>query len=252
MREKLGQARRGFSPYGSRARVCMGVRLSAMMHTLVFAMLNFARGLGLVFNPGEWVEGFTNFLWTFILGCLNFLGAPIPHTALLLNLLTLAGLVWVTDRVVYVSLDRRLLIPAWSAIGLAVCAPIAIYGTSGLETLPGALCVVIGILFTLQKRYRLGALFFVFGAMMRPDHILFWGCMGLALAFEDLWSSDGPLFGRLNWGRYLNFTIPLLAVFVPYFAFRAWLYGDLFPNTYYAKSGALTYFRQGGSTSLSF
>ena len=68
----------------------------------------------------------------------------------------------------------------------------------------------------------------------------------VALAFEDLWSSDGSLFGRLDWRRYLNFTIPLVAVFVPYFAFRAWLYGDLFPNTYYAKSGALTYFRQGG------
>ena len=28
---------------------------------------NFAQGLGLVFNPGERVEGFTSFLWTIIL-----------------------------------------------------------------------------------------------------------------------------------------------------------------------------------------
>src|SRR6185295_18291193 len=29
---------------------------------------NFSRGLGLVYNPGERIEGYTNFLWTVMLG----------------------------------------------------------------------------------------------------------------------------------------------------------------------------------------
>src|SRR5437762_4060818 len=29
---------------------------------------NFARGLGLVYNPGERIEGYTNFLWTLLIG----------------------------------------------------------------------------------------------------------------------------------------------------------------------------------------
>ena len=38
---------------------------------------NLANGLGLVFNPGEKVEGYTNFLWVMILGLSEYLGLGI-------------------------------------------------------------------------------------------------------------------------------------------------------------------------------
>ena len=37
---------------------------------------NFARGLGLVFNPGERVEGYTSFLWVLLLSAATRLGLP--------------------------------------------------------------------------------------------------------------------------------------------------------------------------------
>ena len=210
---------------------------------------NFARGQGLVFNLGEWVEGFTNFLWTLLLGCLGRLGFSIPYTALCLDLASMIGVIWVTQKVIQTVISRDQATTSvsltWSALALSGCAPFVIYGTSGLETMPAIFCVLVGLWTGLSQRLILSGLFFVFAAMMRPDHILFWGCMGLALAIEDLLSHSGSVFTRLKWRRYLSFTLPLIAVFIPYFCFRWWLYGDFFPNTYYAKSGGLSYFSQG-------
>ena len=36
---------------------------------------NFARGAGLVWNAGERVEGYTNFLWTMLMGVVIIVGA---------------------------------------------------------------------------------------------------------------------------------------------------------------------------------
>ncbi|MGB0647112.1 MAG: hypothetical protein ACPGQS_08045, partial [Bradymonadia bacterium] len=233
------------------------VVILGVMHVWSFAWLgddafisfrysqNFAEGHGLVFNHGEWVEGYTNFLWTFILGGLHYLGLSIPHTALLLNIASFVGVILIAHAIVTRWLNTSMVLPSWTSILLAGCSPFAIYGTSGLETMSGALCVIAGVAMTLKGRYRIGGLFFVLGAMMRPDHILFWGCMGLALAFDDLVSRSGHVLKRLDWRRYVAFTLPLVLVYVPFFAFRWWLYGDMFPNTYYAKSGNLTYFSQG-------
>lgn len=54
-------------------------------------------GFGLVFNPGEVVEGYTNFLWTIVIGLLMRLGLdPLVATKLFGVLLTLLTLL-VTD-----------------------------------------------------------------------------------------------------------------------------------------------------------
>jgi hypothetical protein len=48
---------------------------------------NLVRGAGLVFNPGERVEGYTNFLWTVLLAGLHGLGADLPRAARVLGVL---------------------------------------------------------------------------------------------------------------------------------------------------------------------
>ena len=71
----------------------------------------FSRGEGLVFNQGEWVEGYTNFLWTWTLGLIAKLGAPLPQLAVIGDLLSFVG------AVIFVHLiSRRVrfgLTPAW-------------------------------------------------------------------------------------------------------------------------------------------
>ena len=38
---------------------------------------NLSRGMGLVYNPGEVVEGFTSFAWTLLLAAVTWVGLPV-------------------------------------------------------------------------------------------------------------------------------------------------------------------------------
>ncbi|MEZ4471606.1 MAG: hypothetical protein R3F60_12545 [bacterium] len=203
---------------------------------------NLAEGHGLVFNPGEWVEGYTNFLWTAALGTLARLGLDIPLTALALNLASFAAAVALTAGVVRRTAPGPVAVP-FAAIALGGSLGFTTFASSGLETMPAAALVMAGVL--LARRPFFSGLFFVLGALARPDHLLFWGCMGLALAGEDVLASAGPWLRRLRWKRYLAFTAPVVLVFVPWFLLRWHAYGDVFPNTYYAKSGGSAYYSQG-------
>ena len=49
---------------------------------------NFVEGLGLVFNPGERVEGYTNFSWTLLAALGIHLGAGVESWAIGLGLLS--------------------------------------------------------------------------------------------------------------------------------------------------------------------
>ena len=56
---------------------------------------------------------------------------------------------------------------------------------------------------------------------------------------------------RQRWQDFLWYALPFVVVYLPYFVWRWRYYGDLFPNTYYAKSADLPYFQQGGIYVLS-
>ncbi|HWV38540.1 MAG TPA: hypothetical protein VN033_08675 [Vulgatibacter sp.] len=205
---------------------------------------NFARGLGLVFNEGEWVEGYTNFLWTALLGVLGRLGVDIPTAGLFGCLLC-----FVLALIVVAATVRRIAggVVPFAALALAGLAPFLTFASSGLETMPLALLAALAVWASTRRRGALLAgLVCVLAALTRPDFLLVWGCMGLALLVEDLAFADGPLGRRISVGRLASFAAPLVLVYVPYFLVRWSAYGDLLPNTFYAKSGGLTYLRQGG------
>ncbi|AKU89812.1 hypothetical protein [Vulgatibacter incomptus] len=206
---------------------------------------NLARGNGLVFNVGEWVEGYTNFLWTALLGGAGWLGLDIPYTSLVATLLCfVATLVLVGATVRRVS-TRPVVIP-FSALALAGLSPFFTFASSGLETMPLAFLLALAMWTSTLRRGPLAAgLVLVAAAMTRPDQLLSYGCMGLALAAEDLVFGEGGLVRRADLRRLAVFAAPLVLVFVPYFLIRWKVYGDPFPNTYYAKSGGLAYVRQG-------
>jgi hypothetical protein len=205
---------------------------------------NLARGEGLVFNPGEWVEGYTNFLWTAGLGLLAKLGADIPLTALGGNLAAAAATLWV----VAASARRGAggSVP-FAALSLGLGYTFTTWATSGLETMPAALAVAAaGYLLTRDgARWEVATgLALAAAALMRPDHVLFALAAGAALVLEDV--ADRrllPLRPRLP--RLLRVGLPFAAVYGAYFLLRWQAYGDRFPNTYYAKSGGSAYVEQG-------
>ncbi|MFL5321879.1 MAG: hypothetical protein ACJ790_19615 [Myxococcaceae bacterium] len=204
---------------------------------------NLALGNGVVFNPGEWVEGYTNFLWTAVLAGLARLGADIPYAAL-------AGCFasFVVVLVLTSSVLRRLgfgrTFP-FSVVILGASSAMSVWATSGLETM-FVMALVLGatrtLISSLRWRRAVASLLFAAAAMARPDQVLTFSGAGVALAVCE-WLTPQPLRRRLL--ALAEFGAPFVVVYGSYFLLRWHAYGDLFPNTYYAKSGGATYLEQG-------
>src|SRR5574341_680160 len=64
---------------------------------------NAIRGYGLVFNPGERVEGFTNFLWTAMMLPLEGTRGDVGRASIVLGALFALGVIWLVFR----SEERR-------------------------------------------------------------------------------------------------------------------------------------------------
>jgi arabinofuranosyltransferase len=97
---------------------------------------NWARGLGPVFNAGEKVEGYTNFLWTALLAVLIKLGAHPGQASLVISLGCFVGALLLLDR-----LALQVTYPEGRGLGIGALLAgasflVANFATSGLETLP--------------------------------------------------------------------------------------------------------------------
>jgi hypothetical protein len=211
---------------------------------------NFARGHGLVFNVGEWVEGYTNFLWALGLGLLAKVGFDLPRTALVGNLLCFVlTLVTLTAFVRRVCQQMGLKAPViiFSTWALALSSAFTTFASSGLETMPACFLVTLGLYASTFTRGPVwSGLALTAAALTRPDHILFGLAMGLGFVVEGFFEdTERPWYRRLPWKRAFTFAAPFLFIFVPYWLWRWNAYGDFYPNTYYAKSGGETYLGQG-------
>lgn len=194
---------------------------------------NWADGRGLVFNPGERVEGYTNFLWVLLLTGAHLLGLSIPVAAALLCMASYVGVLYVVQRIVRRELGSRSAV-SLAAIGLAFSYPFACYGTSGLETLFGALLVLLAFERALAGAHLAAGFFGIAATMAHPDHAIFYVFLGAAL-----------LARRTGWRGLIRYALPFFVLYVPYFAIRWSYFGSFFPNTYYAKSGGDPYYSQG-------
>lgn len=205
---------------------------------------NLVRGHGLVFNVGERVEGYSNFLWTLLLAVPLWLGVDRFELGMLvtakalgavLNLGTLV-LLWRTTALGRPDERPSVLAPLY----LATLAPLLVWGVSGLET-----SLVTLLIFGALHLHLREELAFRAGREVVP-----WSFVVLALA--ALTRPEPaillvPLVAlRLNArlrdsGKWRELRRELLRVgwfALPYGAFLLWrigYYGELLPNTYYAK-----------------
>ncbi|MGE5139996.1 MAG: hypothetical protein ACM3JD_11065 [Rudaea sp.] len=191
-------------------------------------------GHGLVFNPGERVEGFTNFLWTGLMIPVAGAGVDVGRVSMVLGLLFALGLLWLAFH-----LASALGLPpaaGWlAALLLAVDGSVAIWAVSGLETALFAFLVGAGTLFYLrEQRLRLlvpaSAVFFALAAMTRPEAAAVFALTALHQAVGRL-AGERRLFTKTDFARGLTFT----ALFVPYWLLRWRYYHSFFPNSFYAK-----------------
>jgi hypothetical protein len=204
---------------------------------------NLTRGLGLVYNAGERVEGYTNFLWT-LWAALGIRLGVAPET-------WSVGWGVACYAATIALLARRALRRAGGAGGAAAGIPIAallaaahpdwnVYATSGLETACFTLLALLGFQVVIDGLARprslaLGGLAFALAALARPDGVVFAALAGAFVAAR----ARPRLAGAIAFGG------AFLAIALPFELWRLAYYGDLVPNTYYAKSAGLAWHAQG-------
>jgi arabinofuranosyltransferase len=206
---------------------------------------NLALGRGLVFNPGERVEGYTNFLWVLTLAPVYSLtrGLHVDFTRAAISINTFIAL---TDLGLLYVIGRRLFAGGWvaSAIVLLLCAldnSFQGYAVSGFENhmvMLWLLCAVLVWLGTWRYRALLVGVLMALAAMTRPDAGLFMAAfVGAHCALLPFRRIEGV--SRSERSRTVCKTAAgWLLVFGPYFAWRYHYYGMLLPNTFYLKVGS--------------
>lgn len=195
----------------------------------------FLAGNGLTYNTLERVEGFTHPLWAVLLGVFGWLGAPLSGTAVTMDLLCAAALL---AGIVASERGRGPLAMAF----VVSCSGFIDFATSGLETPMTMLLIYLAYQTpsVLGQPVRAGqALGLAY--LCHPDvAILALGPFLLALleVREKGWRE-----GR---APFLRFLANLASAPLAWHLFRLWYYGEILPNTYYAKNGG-SYWSQGAA-----
>jgi hypothetical protein len=189
---------------------------------------NFAEGQGLVFNPGERVEGYTSPLWTFLLCGLTLARVDMPlATAAFSALLGFA-----TIAIVFVSLRNagpRSLLPALTASLLLATDPAVVFwSASGMETALLGLLLLLGFL-SFRSRLRSGA-------SLAPAGL--WCALGALTRLEALAVPAIYAVAARRRGRAIGPLLAPLLVVPLHLAWRRLYYGAFLPNTFYAKMGS--------------
>ncbi|MBP7281451.1 MAG: hypothetical protein KBA66_07745 [Leptospiraceae bacterium] len=212
---------------------------------------NLTDGLGLVYNAGEFVEGYTNFLWTIFLSVGMFFHLDPIHVSaglgILFYFLTLFVLYKTGTTAYEIRAGKRyksFYFPIAFA-GFALHSHGQIFATGGLETSLFSFLLLAGTVFLLLSNRGLhlltGFFLLVLAIMTRPDGALFYIFAFLYTALFKFRHTDYKTY----FTNQLALQLPFIFIFLPYWIWRYTYFGWFFPNTFYAKSGMGTYLEQG-------
>lgn len=207
-----------------------------------------ATGRGLEWNPGYRVEGYTNFLWVVLTAGLRLLGVAAEHGARAWAWLCCAATLILTVAAVRREQADPKDRPAHPALSwpLLVLAPLPLvlsfsyqYWTAlRLETPLFALLLLLGvILFVAEERSSgprwISALAYLALALTRPEGVVFIAVPAVYLLSRVRSLAD---LRRLLRERAIWLAV-FFAGFLLYTTWRLVYFGELLPNTYYAKVG---------------
>jgi len=199
---------------------------------------NWARGLGLVYNPDIPVDGYTSFLWTIMIGFGIRLGilTKVETLAKIYGILLSVITLWIVWRLPDWNKQRR---PSrWIGLLFTSTAPPLVISTiDGLET-PLYCALQMAFIWFWLSDLRKERLSLVLGlsagllSLTRPDGILLVGIMwALFLWFHR------PQGWYKAWSASYLFVIGYSLLILPYLLWHLATYGTVFPNTFYAKGG---------------
>ncbi len=214
---------------------------------------NLASGHGLVFNPGEPVEGYTNFLWTVLLAFPALCGVSRFDLGLLLTAKALGVvfgiatmiLLWRSSQLLQSARGTSELQFAWAGpLFLASTGIYAFWSMGALETpLVTFLVVLATVLYVRDElsgssrlRVPLSSICFALASLTRPEPVLVFLAVALFRLIDRVRSHDLRRMWRYDALWFCTFSLILASFELWRYAY----YGTLLPNTYYAKVAGIT------------
>ncbi len=241
---------------------------------------NLANGHGLVYNIGERVEGYTNFLWTVIIAGAIKLGADPLVVAKILGVVFALATMFLMIPFSALATGRRGWPNALPVLFLACSGQFVAWAQWGLEGGMFTFFITLG-LFLFLKAVKDGMSFaycslaFVIATLTRPEGIIFFGVSIIyylllvrranrlkderneqeknaspkamtrssPARFADLARAVRPVLFPI---RIAQLATPFVVIYGIYYGWRFSYYGYPFPNTYYVRmAGTLgAYFQQ--------
>jgi len=210
---------------------------------------NLAQHGELTWNPGEAdrVEGYTNFLWTLLMTIPHLLDIdPVTFSMALGLFFALGSFItfWHLSAYILTDFNYRLL----ALVLLGTNYTFSAYATGGLETQMQAFLVLLSTLFTLKltsddslkNPLTLITLSIItaLALLTRLDTalLLFILCTAIGL---HLLKAKLPLIKSA--GTAALAVLPAVLILGAWFAWKLGYYGELLPNTFYAKTGGLSF-----------
>jgi len=208
---------------------------------------NLVAGHGLVFNPGERVEGITNFLWTVLMVPFEAMGWDLFIMSEILGLALWAGILLYLVRMskLFTTSDGsretvRSAAILWGGVWLATSSSMAKWSHSGMEQ---ALAMFLPMLAAWllwrplpegkeadNKGAFWSGIFMGLGCATRPEIHFIGICLGLPLVIRMIRERKIPR-ATLLW------FAGLFLVTIPFHGIRYAYYGSIVPNTFYVKTG---------------
>lgn len=191
-------------------------------------------GHGLVWNVGERVEGYTNFLWVLLIALgMHFSFEP-EWFSLVLSVAS-GIVVWWLFLVWALRRHGLLGFSLWfPLIVLSLSRSFTGWATGGLETMFFTMLTFAGALAVVHSRKHMevtpvwSALLFAAATLTRPDGIVFAFVAGLVLLFDSI-RGKRSLLAVFSWTALYFLPVGLHVLW------RYHYYGFLLPNTFYAK-----------------
>lgn len=183
---------------------------------------NMVHGNGLVWNTGDYVQGYSNLLWTLLIAPVNLLDKPLAALPV-----QIAGVGIMLAIAFYTKSIAKLFSSDCVVAYLSFCCalsyyPLVYWSLMGMET--GFLClmVLLGAYYTLQNRAMLAALFMCLAFLTRSDSIVF------AI----------PMFCYcFKWEAVCAYGLVAACLLLFQFGY----YGDWLPNTYTLKLTGMSF-----------
>jgi len=198
---------------------------------------NFLAGDGLVWNPGEYVEGYSNFLLVMMVSLLGRLGIDLMRAAQAVGMVSLVGLItyvaWYARK--QFGLAEKDQYVGWLPLILtATSLSLVLWSVGGLESVLFSLFVTSGMLIGIEgersvRRFAISGLLLALATLTRPDGGLLFLIL---LAYYFVYSTRDR---EIALKQLAAFAVAYLGLVLPHVIWQYSYYGHLVPNTWYVK-----------------